>query len=393
MPSRYDLVSHVTLFCRALRRLGLLVGPAETACAIKALELVSILDRDQFYWTLRAVLVSRADDIAAFDECFFRYWRSWLPGTAASAQVPAATGRPLRYGHLRDTWAPGGMEAEDAQPPLVEVVRTGASTVAVAARRDLTVLRGDDLEEISSIAARLVRALPSRPGRRLRSHRRKGAPDLRGAFRLSLSHGGDLILLPRRRRIPRVPRFLVLLDVSGSMDRHAKLLLQLVYALAQRSGRVETFVFSTSLTRVTHELKAPSFSEALRRVGDVVGHWSGGTRIGESLLSLNRDHFHLLDRDTTVFLLSDGWETGDPELLAREMAVLRRQVRRLIWLDPLLGTPEYEQATLGLRAAAPYVDRFASALDLSHLRRLPHIVKSPHPGRRPPALPLAGLLR
>ena len=382
----YDLISHVTLFCRALRQGGLLVGPSETASTARALALVNILDKDELYWTLRTVLVSRADEIPSFDECFSRYWMLWLPGKTSSGPGPAVTGGPVRYVRRRSPAVLAGLESEGQQPPMVDVVRTGASPIAVEAGRGLTALHGDDLEEISSIAAQLVRALPSRPGRRLRRHRRKGVPNLRAALRLSLSQGGDLIILPRRRRVLRVPRFLLLLDVSGSMDRHAKLLLQLVYALAQRSGRVETFVFSTAITRVTREMKAPSFSEALNRVGNLVSHWSGGTRIGESLRSLNRDHAHLLDRDTTAFLLSDGWETGEPEILAREMASLRRQVRRLIWLDPMLGTPEYEQATLGLQAAAPYVDRFVSALDLAHLRRLPHLVRKPSP--RPSATPV-----
>ena len=191
---------------------------------------------------------------------------------------------------------------------------------------------------------------------------------------MSLSHGGDLITIPRLRKILRIPRLLVLLDVSGSMDRHAELLLQLVYALGQRMGRVETFVFSTSLTRVTRELGSPSFSEALSRISSRVHHWSGGTRIGECLETLNLEHGRLLDRDTTVFLLSDGWETGEPQHMADQLATVRRQVRRLIWLNPLLGTADYEPLTLGLQAARPYVDTFTSALDLAHLKRLPRLV-------------------
>ena len=246
----------------------------------------------------------------------------------------------------------------------------------VSGRPDLTVFQGNQLAEVSHLAARLVRALPSRPGRRRRPHRRKGTPDLRRAIRLSLHQGGDLINLPRRRRVPRVPRLVMLLDASGSMERHANLLLQLVYALGQRAGRVETFVFTTSLTRVTRQLRTPSFGEALIRVGEQVPHWSGGTRIGESLATLNRDHAHLLDRNTSVVLLSDGWETGEPELLSVELGKLRRRVRRLVWLNPLLGTPDYEPLTLGLQAARPYVDVFASAMDPDHLKRLPQTLRS-----------------
>ena len=278
---------------------------------------------------------------------------------------------PRRYG-------PGGGDGSSPgrDGPAIGIVRTGASPREVSGRPDLTVFGRHGLAEVFHLAARLVRALPSRPGRRRKPHRRKGAPDLRRAIRMSLHHGGDLMDIPRRRRALRVPRLLVLLDGSGSMERYANLLLQLVYALGQRAGRIETFVFTTSLTRVTRQLRAPSFGEALSRVGEQVPHWSGGTRIGECLATLNRDHSHLLDRNTSVVLLSDGWETGKPETLAEELGKTRRRVRRLVWLNPLMGAPGYEPLTLGLQAARPHVDVFASAMDLDHLKRLPGVLRA-----------------
>ena len=348
------------------------MGPGETALALRSLTLVDVMDRRQVYWGLRALLVSRPHEALPFDECFRAFWTLGTPGVALplGRAVPREAGpmTPRRYGS-------GGGDGPQAGPSI-RVVRTGASPQEVRGRPDLTVFRGEQLAEVSLLAARLVRALPSRPGRRRRPHRRKGAPDLRRAFRMSLHHGGDLIDLPRRRRVPRVPRFLTLLDASGSMERHANLLLQLVYALGQRAGRVETFVFTTSLTRVTRQLRAPSFREALARVGERTPHWSGGTRIGECMAALNRDHSHLLDRDTSVLLLSDGWETGEPDLLACELARIRRRVRRLVWLNPLMGTPGYEPLTLGLQAARGHVDVFASAMDLEHLKRLPAVLRA-----------------
>lgn len=369
-----SLVPHVVGFCRSLRDQGLLVGPSETANALRSLGLVDIMERRQVYWAFRAILVSRAEEIAAFDLCFQEFWTFRLE-QETSAAIPRGTRKLEKSSESSKARTESDESASDEpRPPKVQLVRTGASSTHVTTRRDLTVFQGDELAAIHEIAARLIRALPSRPGRRRRHHRRKGIPDLRNAFRLSLSHGGDLITIPRLRKILRIPRLLVLLDVSGSMDRHAELLLQLVYALGQRMGRVETFVFSTSLTRVTRELGSPSFSEALSRISSRVHHWSGGTRIGECLETLNLEHGRLLDRDTTVFLLSDGWETGEPQHMADQLATVRRQVRRLIWLNPLLGTADYEPLTLGLQAARPYVDTFTSALDLAHLKRLPRLV-------------------
>ena len=370
-----DLTSHVVRFCRALRDEGLLVGPTETAAALRALTLVDLMDRQQVYWGLRSLLVSRLHEVPAYDSCFRAFWTFRVPEPIPSFPQESSPKSGPVVPRRREV-APAGDPEDGAGGPSIRILRTGASPVEVSRRTDLTVFRGNQLAEVSHLAARLVRALPSRPGRRRKPHRRKGTPDLRRAMRLSLQQGGDLITLPRRRRVPRVPRLLVLLDGSGSMDRHANLLLQLVYALSQRAGRVETFVFTTSLTRVTRQLRTPSFAEALARVGEQVPHWSGGTRIGESLAALNRDHAHLLDRSTSVVLLSDGWETGEPEHLALELARLRRRVCRLVWLNPLLGTPDYQPLTLGLQAARPHVDVFASAMDLDHLKRLPGVLRA-----------------
>ena len=378
MQTQYNLVSHIIYFCRSLRKKGLLVSPSETADALQSLGLLDVMDREQVYWAFRTILVSRVHEVPVFDECFRRFWT--LHGPPDTSPSPPNTDQTdqidgTRRFNRRVGMSSGEGETDESQPQAVQIFRTGASSVEVVARRDLTALNGDDLQEVSQIAARLARALPSRPGRRRRHHKRKGFPDLRSALRVNLSNGGDIITLPRRRRVRRVPRLLVMLDVSGSMDRYAGLLLQLVYALGQRAGRVETFVFSTSLTRVTRELRAPSFHEAVSRISYLVYHWSGGTRIGECLSALNREYANILDRNTSVLILSDGWETGDAEHLARELALLKRQVRRLIWLNPLLGTPDYEPLTLGLQAARPYVDIFASALDLAHLKRLPGLLR------------------
>ena len=159
------------------------------------------------------------------------------------------------------------------------------------------------------------------------------------------------------------------------MERHVRLLLQLVFAVAQHTRRVETFVFSTTVRRVTRELGAPSFVEAMERVGGVVSGWSGGTRIGDALAYVNGRYEYVLGRDTTVFVLSDGWDTGEPERLGREARRMRRRVYRLVWLNPLLGGADYEPLTRSLRAVLPYLDFHASARDVDALRRLPGLLR------------------
>ncbi len=373
----YDFIAHLTRFCRALREHGLLVGPQESADAVRAMAHVDLMTEGRIYWSLRPLLVSRQEHLPTFDALFERFW-NFLPlnlPPESNADPTANFGQTRTAGRL-----PRGIGVPEDDPEskdtVIQLLRHGASALHVTSERDLSALAGGDLAELSRIAARMVRALSSRPGRRRKRDRRKGVPDLRGAMRLSLNTGGDVVRVPRLRRAPRVPRLLVLLDVSGSMDRYARLLLQLVFAVGQQTKRVETFVFSTAVTRVTRELSAPSFPEALNRIGRAVNHWSGGTRIGESIRRVNTTYEHLEDRFTTVILLSDGWETGEPRELARELARMRLRVRNLLWLNPLAGSQDFQPLARGLQAAMPYVDHFVPASSVEHLKRLPALLRA-----------------
>ena len=371
----YDFTTHLTHFCRVLRSHGLLISPQETADVMRALGAVDMMDRGRVYWSLRALVLSRRDEIPIYDSLFERFWNfEELPLRPHIDSDDDLVGGAKEF---RRTPSMAMMPEDDdsAQNTLVQMLRTGASSRATASPPDLSVLRADELSELSRIAARMIRAMATRPGRRRKRHPRKGSPDLRGAMRLNLSRGGDAVVLPRKRRVPRTPRLLVLLDVSGSMERHVQLLLQLIFAVTQHTKRVETFVFSTSATRVTRELSAPSFSEALARIGHAARHWSGGTRIGEALAHVNSRYEYVLNRYTTVFLLSDGWDTGEPERLSQEVQRMRRRVHRVVWLNPLLGSEDYQPLTRSLQAALPHIDHHASARDVESLKRLPALLR------------------
>ncbi len=373
MAAPEDIVSHVTRFCRALREEGLLAGPSETSESIRALGHIDLMSREQVYWAMRSLLVCRRDEIARFDRLFEDFWRFRLRRDGTGFDDNGARFRPLETGRHGASFLVT-VEGEGTAGDPGGVIRTGASPAEVRSPKDLSSLGPDVAPELSRIAARMLKALATQPGRRRRRHRRKGIVDVRGALRLSLSTGGEPIRLPRRRRVRRVPRLMVLLDVSGSMSQFSGPLLQLVFALTQRTRRVESLVFSTSVTRVTRQMKAPSYGDALRRLSRVADDWSGGTRIGESLAYVNDIYGSLQTRHTTVFLLSDGWDTGEPDHLAREIRRMRRRVRGIVWLNPLIGTPGYEPLTRGLRAVRPYIDSFVSATDLDDLRRLPSLL-------------------
>jgi uncharacterized protein with von Willebrand factor type A (vWA) domain len=205
----------------------------------------------------------------------------------------------------------------------------------------------------------------------MRAARRSASVDLRRTIRHSLRRGGEIIDLAYRRRKIAKTRVVLLADVSGSMDLYSRFLIQFIYALQHAVGQVETLVFSTTLTRITDAMSEDDLRAALDEVARQVPDWSGGTKIGASLRSfLDRYGGELLGLRTVLIVISDGWDTGDIDVLDRAMADLQRRAGRVIWLNPLLGSPGYEPICQGMRVALPYVDVFASAHNLESLRQL-----------------------
>jgi len=277
--------------------------------------------------------------------------------------------------------------------------RRDAATLAVGAYSPAEVSRTRDFAEFSDselrAAASLIARLPWQLGvRRTRrwAHAAKGGIDLRPVLRRMLMRGGEIVDLPRRQRREAPRRVVIIGDVSGSMQRYSRMLLQFVHALTRRTRQVEAFVFSTRLTRITPWLIRDRSGRALDQVVGEVQDWGGGTRIGEALRAFNVHWARRVMRTgPVVIILSDGWDRGEPALLARELARVRRLGRRLIWLNPLLGASDYEPLTRGMQAALAHVDDFMPAHNLAslddlanHLRALPsaRARRSPNAWRR-----------
>jgi len=365
-----DLVSRVVWLCRALRERGLLVTTAHAGDAVRALQAGAVRSRDHTYLALRCVLASRPEDYPIFDEVF---WRAFAPpsgetrrtdGSSATRRRPPEPRGPAHPSLSR--WLQQG--EEEAGDETEEV--PGASDRSALVHKDFASFAAGDLDEIERIAARLARRLAARPGRRWKAARRGARVDLRRTVRRSLSTGAEPLDLRFRRRKPRKTRIVALCDVSGSMDLYSRLLLQFLYALHGSVARVESFAFSTSLLRITDSLRERPFSSALQGLSERVHDWSGGTRIGACLSTFNAEWGKLVDRRTVVVILSDGWDTGDPLELATALETLAARSRRLVWLNPLLGSPGYEPLTRGMQTALPHVGVFASAHDLASLRAL-----------------------
>ncbi|HZF04431.1 MAG TPA: VWA domain-containing protein [Patescibacteria group bacterium] len=360
-------------FATLLRRHGLPVTPEHVIDGVRALEHLDLTDREEIRTGLRSVFASRSEDFATFDRLFDAFWRAAteadrvaeaLAPPALPEHTPPALERAGRETLALDAWQESGDGDTGDEPVGVPA----ASELEAIAARDFSTFSPDQLDEIYRLTLRIARRLARRISRRRRPSARRGRIDLRRTLRANLTRG-ELIDLRFRRRKRKKVRLVLLCDVSGSMDLYSRFLLQFLFALQSAFSRVETFTFSVRLTRVTDYLRARSYREVLRRL-TAVKDWSGGTRIGESLAEFNRGWPSLVDRRTIVIILSDGWDTGDPDVLATELLRIKRRAGRVIWLNPLLGNPSYEPLTRGMAAALPLVDRFAAAHNLAALRDL-----------------------
>src|SRR6266849_6017866 len=378
MPSPRDLTRAMLAFGGVLRASGLPVTTGALMDAVRAHEMVDLLDRAQVYLALRTVLVSRMEEQPSFDRCFEAFWKfqaddgQGLDGLVAAVQPRGSEEEPPTGGlegaqqkqaqiALED-WDEG--EAQEGEPLEVP----GQSDREVLMEHDFSTFPAEQLEEVARLTVQIAKRLARRVSRRRKPTRRGGTIDLRRSMRANLTRG-EIIELRRRSRRRRKVRLVLLCDVSGSMDLYSRFLLQFLYALQNVFGRVETFTFSTRLTRVTEYLRGRSYRQVLRRLTEV-RDWSGGTRIGESLAQFNREWPHLVDRRTIVIVLSDGWDTGEPDALATELMRIKRRAARVIWLNPLLGNPSYEPLTRGMAAALPLIDDFAAGHNLAALRDL-----------------------
>jgi uncharacterized protein with von Willebrand factor type A (vWA) domain len=368
------LTSAVLSFAALLRRHGLPITVAQVMDAARALDQLDVGDRHEVYIGLRAVLVARPEDYPTYERCFQAFWRSEIDGEAGQGPLVAGpdtaadeAGSQEHAAAKRETTAldQWGAEEDDGGEPL-EV--PGVSDREALMGRDFSTFNADQLDEVFRLTIQIARRLARRLTRRRRPIRRRGRVDLRRTLRANLTRA-DLVELRFRERKRRKVKLVLLCDVSGSMDLYSRFLLQFLFALQHVFGQVETFTFSTRLTRVTEHLKSRNYRQVLRRLTEV-RDWSGGTRIGESLAQFNREWPSLVDRRTIVIVLSDGWDTGEPDVLGTELLRIKRRAGRVIWLNPLLGNPSYEPLTRGMVAALPLIDHFAAAHNLAALRDL-----------------------
>ena len=366
-----DAARTMVAFCRYARAQGLAGGVQVTLGMLGAALCLGLANRETLRFGLRAAMCSSKDEWDSFDEIFETFF-----GDPVEAKHSQRLSRRQQRRTIDDSdrnrstlmsGAVGESQAEDQGSQEV----AGASERERLRKADFSTLRQDDLAALETIARRLLRQMSARLSRRHRMTISGGRLDLRRTIHHSISRGGDPIDLRYRKRKPRPNRLVILLDISGSMSPYSLFLMRFVYVLQKHFKQVTAFLFSTDLVEITHLLRAARLADALRSLSQLTTGWSGGTKIGASLSDFNRLHAGKLRRADTVFLiLSDGWDTGEPEMLAAELAAVKHRVHKLIWLNPLLGLADYRPITRGMSAALPHVDVFAPAHNLESLMAL-----------------------
>ncbi len=375
-----QLFYNLLLFGRLLRGLGLDVDSSRMIDLAQVVEHVPVASKEDFYYALRSLLVRRRADLAPFDRAFALFWRNPIDHAAgltvrAGGEVrrprrPVIVAPPLGLPEQPPAPKDADPPPDPDEPPVIQATLT-YSDRELLRRKDFSEADEIELDAIKRLLDELAWVIGSRRTRRTRPG---GANwiDLRHMFRRNLRYGVELVEWDYKQPKFKPRPLVVLADISGSMERYTRLLLYFAYSISKGfSQNVETFVFSTRLTPITHLLRERDVDRALGEVSRGVPDWSGGTRIGEALKTFNYSWARrVLGRGAVVLLISDGWDTGDPEVLRREMARLQRSCYRLIWLNPLLGSVDYEPLTRGMQAALPYVDDFLPVHNLASLEDL-----------------------
>ncbi|MBZ5724161.1 MAG: VWA domain-containing protein [Acidobacteriia bacterium] len=350
-------------FCRFLRANGFSAGVTESLASAEVVRAVPPEDRDAVRWGLRAALSSSKEEWDSFDRLFDAFWNK-LPQEQRRMQTKVTT-------EPRGFWALTGEPSDTARPSDREANRiAGASVYARLKKADFSEIPQSDQPALDQLAQRLLKQMSWRLSRRRKAAGLRGRVDLRRTIRANISRGGDPIQLRYKERRPQQARVVILLDVSGSMSLYSMFLLRFAHALHRHIARADTFIFSTRLVNIGGMLRSRKLAEAMKALAACPADWSGGTRIGGSLQELNARHARLLSRDTVFLILSDGWDTGDPGTLAAELRRIKDRVRKVVWLNPLLGLEDYQPLTRGMAAALPHVDVFAPAHSLESLLAL-----------------------
>jgi uncharacterized protein with von Willebrand factor type A (vWA) domain len=368
-------LSNLLAFGRILKQLGINVSLSQVVDASRSVEYVDLANRADFRALMRSNMISQKEDFPVFDMAFDCFWREQsyeripeetleIPGTPADSKAQEGGDEEGLEEALSESAAAENIPLDN----LEEFSIPTYSPQELLNRKDFSEMGIEESRAIARAILLIATKIATQMSRRKKIARKGKVVDPRWTMRKNMRHGGEIIDLVNRKRRIKKTRVVLLCDVSGSMDCYSRFLIQFMYGLQNELWGVETFVFSTSLHRITHLIRTKDISNALEKISGSILGWSGGTNIGRSLQTFNR-HFapSLVTHRTVVVIISDGWDRGDVSLLEREMQAIKRRCNKIIWLNPLLASDNYEPLCKGMQAALPYLDLFLSVHNLNSL--------------------------
>ena len=387
MSAAGRLPENVMHFARLLRAAGMRIGPDRVIDCVRALELAGAnefpLRRDDWYWTMSAVLLSRQEQRPIFDQAFRIFWRDpKLAERMMQLMLPQAHGRtpkPEQQQSQRLSDALFSQQQEQQESEKLELeARLTFSSREILSRMDFDTMSAAELVEAKKMLSQLRLPLPLIRTRRFKESSSGKKIDLRKTLRESLREGGDIIPLVRTAPGELHPPLVVLCDISGSMNPYSRMFLHFLHAITNDRDRVAVFVFGTRLTNITRQLRHRDVDVAMARVAEAIKDWSGGTRIGHSLRDFNfKWGRRVLAQNACVLLVSDGLDREAGEGLGEEMERLAKSCHRLVWLNPLLRYDKFEARPAGVRAMLPHVDLFLPVHNLKSLVDLAKTLSRP----------------
>jgi len=363
-----SLSKNIVRFCRFLRQQGFTIGVEEEAVALEALQFIDYTSHEVFFLSLKTILCRSKKQLDEFDNLFMDYWKQL--GKAVDAKSKDETTKkkkPLssqaQFSSLL-AWLYGNNNKNTEETATYSMNET-------LSKKDFSAVPEEGVDELVRCIKNLSKRLAAKANRRHEFSHKIDIPDLRQTLRKNLRRGGELVDIMYRRPKRNRVKLLILCDVSKSMELYSAFLLQFMYAFQHVYSRLETFIFSTSLKRITPVLKQKNFHETLELLNTENDGWSGGTRIGESLNTFVKEYGgKFADPKTIVIILSDGWDTGNIDMLKKNMKIIHAKTKKVIWLNPLAGYISYRPDAAGMKAAMPYIDVFAPVYNIESLRKL-----------------------
>jgi uncharacterized protein len=368
MTDNIGLTNAIIGFAQFARRKGLNIGIEESLTALKTLDYGVFENKAVFYYTLKTLFCTAKEDIPIFDHIFKIYWEANQSKDKIQSSVKKQ-GTQKKANNVLVALGEGDSGEEDENEDTKTV--TGANAVQRLRKTDFSKVADIDTALLEQIAEQLWREMSKRLKRRMKAANKNETVDIRRTIRASLQHGGDPIELVFKGQKPKKMRLVVLLDVSGSMDKYSFFLLRFICSLQSYFEKVESFIFSTELRYITDFIKQKGLENTLKLLSEKADNWSSGTKIGLCLRDFNEKYAKtMLSRSSFVIILSDGLDTGDKGIIEAEMQTIRRRTKRLIWLNPLKNMQGYEPTARGMSEAFPHINVFESGHNLDSILEL-----------------------